>query len=118
MQQLTTSAEACALLDRVLQTVQTLNRALASLQPQVPSSAPQARPLPMVVRPVLPQLEDAVAPVLTIKLSDLMREGTAARERRQQHTRPQRPNRPRSKPLRPQLRDVEVIYRKSYRVAS
>lgn len=128
MQQFITSTEACALLDRILQTVQTLNRARASLSPvqtrapAIQERQPPPQPLvfstPVVGTVVLPQPKEPVIPVLTIKLADLMREGSAARARRQQHNRPPRPTqRTRPKPLRPE-RDVEVIYRKSYRVAS
>ena len=130
MQQFITSAEACALLDRILQTSQSLNRVIDEYVRHDPFAKPKIQPPELVVAPpvesVLPDPRKAVAPVLTIKLSDLMRAGDEARRRRTQHRNDpqpqqqqtqQRPPPParehRPKPLRASPREVEVIYRRS-----
>jgi hypothetical protein len=136
MQQFITSSEACALLDRILQTVQSLKLATAEVIQRTSPPAPQPVLPPAIVEEptVLPLDERPIAPVLTIKLSDLIRESTAAKERRQQrqvprlqkrapdepaplllHARP-RPQRP-LRPIR-QVREVEVVYRRNYRLVS
>lgn len=138
MQQFITSSEACALLDRVLQTVQSLNQARIDIvQRTTPPVLQPALPPVIVEEPiVLPSEDRPIAPVLTIKLSDLIREGAAAKERqrhRQRHHKaPSRPptqepppillharQRPK-RPLRPvrQAREVEVVYRRNYRLVS
>jgi hypothetical protein len=129
MQQFITSSEACALLDRILQTSQSLNRAINEYVRNDPFAKPpepiQAAILPEPV--VLPTPERAVAPVLTIKLSDLMRVTDESRRRRTQRpSRPQpekahsapsptsRPKEPSRRPMRStRAPEVEVIYRRS-----
>lgn len=135
MQQFITSSEACALLDRILQTSQSLNWAINEYvrkDPLKPVIAAQPEPVSAAIVPepvVLPEPPRAVAPVLTIKLSDLMQARDEARRRRTQRgsqpqpaqevrqARPERNERPpqhRPKPLpRSAPRDVEVIYRRS-----
>jgi hypothetical protein len=141
MQQFITSAEACALLDRILQTSQSLNRAFDEYVRKDPLSPPPqpvvAAPIPaaIVAQPaLLPQPMRPVAPVLTIKLSDLMNARDEARRRRAQRQtepspQPQRAasapppapmHRPKALPRTHQRpREVEVIYRRApaYRVA-
>lgn len=131
MQQFITSSEACALLDRILQTSQSLNKAISkyvlpNIQTKpaataIPSPPPVAETavLPMKkAEPAVPSIDDApIAPVLTIKLSDLVREGEYSRQRRlqQQRGRNQRPPKPRHKR---QMRDVEVLYKRGFRMVS
>ena len=142
MQQFITSSEACGLLDRVLASVQNLNAAKVSLFPSethqvelmATAAAEEEREAPpetlippmMDELPAMPSFEQPVAPVLTIKLGDLLREGAAARERRAQHNRPPRPvNRPSNKPRqiprnlppRREIRTIEVLYKRQ-RMAS
>lgn len=121
MQQFITSAKACELLDRVLQTVQTLNQTRELFFGNALKIVPTAGPI------VLPTERMSVAPVLTIKLADLVREGAEARERRNQHSRPQRPvNKPRQQqlliPRKPhftrELRAVEILYKRTHKLAS
>jgi len=133
MQQFITSSEACALLDRILQTVQSLSQAIIDIDRRTaPLVLESALPPVIVGEPSVPPPDERpIAPALTIKLSDLIREGMAARERRQRRPHPLKPRhsppeatpiqlhaRKRSKrPLRP-TRDVEVVYRKNYRLVS
>lgn len=132
MGQFITSTEACALLDQILNTIQHLTKTRASLAgvPSVTGAEP-AKVEPMVqaelVRePIAVKVpERAKSSVLTITLADLVREGSAARERRNQHVRPQRPQKPRAVPqLAPQrlpplreVRTIEVLYKRQ-RLAS
>jgi hypothetical protein len=142
MQQFLTSTEACGLLDRILASVQNLNATKASLFPSetnqvelmATAAAEEEREAPpetlippmMEEMPVLPAFERPVAPVLTIKLGDLLREGAAARERRAQHVRPPRPitrppviqrQTPRNLPPMREIRTIEVLYKRQ-RIAS
>jgi hypothetical protein len=119
MQQFITSSEACALLDRVLKTVQSLNSAL-ELYVTKPIIQAQPLPAPAENMAVLPAVERVVpapkAPVLTIKLSDLIRESENVQRRNKQHARHRRSNhQPRHKRQAP---NVEVVYRRSHRLAS
>lgn len=121
------AAEACALLDRVLQTVQSLSEAYERLFPKVPVSV-EAQPANTQIHRekeaeqiVVPIVKRPVAPVLTIKLSDLVREGERAQRRKQTTTPSQRPPAKRV-PFRDRRRgpprEVEVIYRKGIRLVS
>lgn len=121
MQQFITSAKACELLNRVLQTVQTLNQTRELFFGNASKPAPIAGPM------VLPTERMSVAPVLTIKLADLVREGAEARERRNQHSRPQRPvNKPRQHQqfipkkshFTRDLRAIEILYKRTHKLAS
>src|SRR3954470_16711881 len=100
MQQFISSVEAQALLDRILQTSQSLNRAIAELA--VPVVEKHTAPTPVTVEASLSSVEKAkleelsppsrtVAPALTIKLADLIRESARAQQRRRQtlHPKPQ-----------------------------
>lgn len=83
MQPHPTSAELCALLDNVLQTIHLLKQALDQCVP--PPAAQAKAPPPEPVPPVdpVPVEPKRVAPVLTIKLSDLLRAADEAKKRRQ-----------------------------------
>lgn len=121
------AAEARALLDRVLQTVQSLSETYERLFPRVPVSV-EAQPAnnqndreKEAELIVVPRVKKPVAPALTIKLSDLIREGERAQRRKQNATPPQQPptkrvpfrDRRRGRP-----REVEVVYRKGFRLVS
>lgn len=127
MQQFITPAESSALLDRVLQTVRSLSDARTSLfgKDLGVVATQDTMETGAVVAPVLSSIVGRpVAPVLTIKLDDLMRAGAEARERRNQHVRPQRPvNKQRQQPQKGfqslrELRSIEVLYRRTHRMAS
>jgi hypothetical protein len=125
MQHTLSSAEVCDLLDRALQTSQSLNRAMRQLFPPIlatPASPPSVPVLTTSVSPaneaklgVLPIPPKPAAPVLTIKLADLLQ----AAERKRNHQPP--PKRaPRSVPTyrrRPE-RFVEVVHRRSFKMVS
>lgn len=124
MQQYISSAEACTLLDRVLQTVQSLKTARAMFVQRIQVQAPPPPPpqpeealVSSVIEaePALPPTDTRrVAPVLTIKLADLVQAGNAARARRVQTGKSQRTA------SRPQhnVRKVEILYRKGFRLVS
>jgi hypothetical protein len=116
MQQYITSAEACQLLDRVLQTVQSLNAAFSALFPP-PATIPEVRALEATVpEPSVVPAPEPVAPVLTIKLSDLVRASDNVQRRNKQHKRHQRQNhQPRHER---RVRNVEVVYRRAFRMVS
>lgn len=126
MQQFISSAEASALLDRILQTSQSLNRAIAQLA--VPVVAKPVTPTPMAVEASLSPVEEAklevlpppqrtVASVLTIKLADLVRESARAQQRRQALN-PKHRSAPRPIPIRKRGKEVEVVIRRSFRMVS
>jgi hypothetical protein len=125
MQQFISSVEAQALLDRILQTSQSLNRAIAQLAAPVVET--RIVPPPVTEEASLSSVEEAkvevlplpprtVAPALTIKLADLVRESTRAQQRHRQtlHPKPQ----PRPIPIRKRGKEVEVLIRRSFRMVS
>lgn len=149
MQQNTVSAEILALLPRIAQTSQSLNRALDKYVHNDPF-APQAKSETLIVAAndlpvkseettVLPVDGTRQAPVLTIKLADLVQAGNEARRRRLQAAhrlrrqsvvtptpaqekppvvrRPARPARP-ARPVDRVYREIEVIRRKGLRLVS
>lgn len=128
MQQSLTSSEVCGLLDRVLNTLNTLNKVRTSLQEKESISEVQTIRVNTESRQVSRAepgvCHQSITPVLTIKLADLVREGNAARARRGQHVRPQRPIKPPTPrvtsrvtlPLR-EVRTIEVLYKRQ-RLAS
>lgn len=131
MQQAIRPSEACALLDQVLRTLQTINQVVASISVKPKEMRVIAQPEPVMEQRKVVQLveEHPVSPVLTIKLADLIREGSAARDRRNQHIRPQRAfntrpqPRPQPKPqVRPrsmyETRTIEVMYKRTHKMAS
>ena len=121
-------AEACALLDHVLQTVQSLDTAFARYFPKVPVSVEAQPPASLTSKQIHREIEAELTvspverrpavPVLTIKLSDLIREAERAKNHRQfkapaQQRRPWKHKRRHRHPAT----DVEVVYRKGFRVA-
>jgi hypothetical protein len=116
MQQFITSAEALALLDRVLQTSQSLSAAIDRFVR--PIAAAPIQPVIVEEPTVLPEPPCPVAPVLTIKLADLMRESAAYQRRHPTpKPKPQR-TRPVIRNLTKTQRDAEVLYRRSFRMVS
>lgn len=113
MQPHSTSAEICSLLDNVLQTLHLLKQAV---EQHVPIPAVQvAPPLPEPETPT-PVMPKRIAPVLTIKLSDLQREREKA-QRRKASSPVKRPPVRQARPRRP-LPEPEVIYRRGFRLVS
>lgn len=109
-------AEACALLTRVLHTLQSLDRALAlTVRKERP-------PVPLVPTPLVAEAPPKRRAALTIKLSDLQREGELARRRRPALPAPEPPTRSKPPSLRPKaqrrVREAEVIYRKNFKLVS
>jgi hypothetical protein len=110
MQQFLSSEEACVLLDTVLRTAQGLRRAFEAHGFLGTVAVDQAD-----TTPSKPPLEPPVAPVLTIPLAALQREGELARRRRNQRS--GRVNVPRRAPPRSRT-PTEVIYRRGFKLVS